>query len=171
MSLNYSVHLSIAFIFMLRCTSGNTVCSMVLWDKGTIGVNLEVLIFCHHVHVLYIHGYLLIFSFSLSLSLSCRDPKWGCLCWPEQIPVPCGHHPLAWHYQEPRGWAAGGTIQQQQPRMWVLHMGQKPVEPVTLVEINVFWHLLWPVKAKLQRPWVSSESSSYLNCILSCVSD
>lgn len=34
LGLNYCVHLSIAFIFMLRCTSGNTLCSMVLWDKG-----------------------------------------------------------------------------------------------------------------------------------------
>lgn len=34
LALNYCVHLSIAFIFMLRCTSGNTLCSMVLWDKG-----------------------------------------------------------------------------------------------------------------------------------------
>lgn len=34
LGLNYCVHLSIAFIFMLRCTSGNTSCSMLLWDKG-----------------------------------------------------------------------------------------------------------------------------------------
>lgn len=111
LGLNYCVHLSIAFIFMLRCTSGNTLCSMVLWDKG---LDLEVLIFCHHVHVLY----MCFFSPSL-----CRDTEWGCLRWPEQIPVPCGHHPLAWHYQEPPGWTAGGAIQQQQPRMWVSHMG------------------------------------------------
>ena len=67
LALNYCVHLSIAFIFMLRCTSGNTLCSAVLL-RQRIGVNLEVLIFCHLVHVLYIHSYVLIPFF---LRLSC----------------------------------------------------------------------------------------------------
>lgn len=56
--------------------------------------------------------------FFLSLSL-CRNPEWRCLCWPEQVPVSCRHHPLAGYNQESPGWTAGGSIQQQQQRMWV----------------------------------------------------
>lgn len=58
--------------------------------------------------------FMIIFHFSL-----CRNPERRCLCWPEQVPVPCRHHPLAGYYQESPGWAAGGTVQQQQQRMWV----------------------------------------------------
>lgn len=48
--LNYYVHLSIAFIFMLGCTWGNIprAITPALWDKS-IELNLEILIFCHRM--------------------------------------------------------------------------------------------------------------------------
>lgn len=86
-----------------------------------MGVNLEVLILCHRVRVLYIHGCVLtsfsIISASFHVFSPCRNTERGRLRRPEQIPVPRGHHPLARHYQEPPGRAAGGTVQQQQPWM------------------------------------------------------
>lgn len=42
-----------------------------------------------------------------------RDPERRRVRGPEQIPVPCRHHPLAGRHEEPSGRAAGGAVQQQ----------------------------------------------------------
>lgn len=121
-----------------------------LMQRGTlrqrIGVNLEVLIFCHHIHVLYIPGYVLI---SLSFSLSMQRYWMGvftstrtnsCAMRTPSIGVTLSRTPRlnCW-------WCRPTTATSDVS----IARGWKPVQPVTLDENQkyFFWYLLWTVKA------------------------
>lgn len=83
-------------------------------SRQRVGVNLGVLISWHGVHVPYILSLMPSLCFILLyFSCLCRNTERWRPGGPEQILVPCRHHPLAGHHQKPPCGTPGGIVQQQ----------------------------------------------------------